>query len=164
MMHCASQVSPSCCCLLRLLCCRRYARTGKDARREFEQFTRQYFKQCNTLAMVLLLVDCSIPPQDVDLQYAAQLGQLGVPFSIVFTKADKRKKGVPKHTLNVAAFKQALLDQQGFALVPPSIVTSSSTGAGKQELLNFVASLRVMFEQQQKQANRPKKSADDNDD
>lgn len=141
----------------------RYARTGKEARKEFDQFTRRYFKQRATLVMVLLLVDCSIPPQDVDLEYAAWLGQQGLPFSIVFTKADKRKKGQPKHSLNVAAFKQALLEQQGFQLVPPSVVTSASSGAGKQELLNFIASLRVMYEQQPKQLRRPRQPAADDD-
>lgn len=123
-------------------------------RKEFDQFTRQYFKQRTTLAMVLLLVDCSIPPQDVDLEYAAWLGQQGLPFSIVFTKADKRKKGQPRYQVNVAAFKQALLEKQGFSLVPPSLVTSASSGMGKQQLLNFVASLRVMYEQQQKRSKR----------
>lgn len=132
----------------------RYARTGKEARKSFEQFTRQYFKQRTTLAMVLLLVDCSIPPQEVDLEYAAWLGQQGLPFSIIFTKADKRKKGQSKHTSNITAFKQALLETQGFSLVPPCLVTSASSGTGKQEVLNFIASLRVMFEQQQKQLRR----------
>lgn len=86
------------------------------------------------------------------MEYAGWLGQAGLPFSIVFTKADKRKKGQPKHQVNITAFKRALLQQQGFTLLPPSLVTSASAGMGKQELLNYVASLRVMFEQQQKQA------------
>lgn len=152
----------TCCCLLirRLVVLvvdvhHRYARTGKDARRGFEQFTRQYFQQRATLAMVLLLVDCSIPPQDVDLEYAAWLGQQGLPFSIVFTKADKRKKGQPRHSTNVVAFKQALVAKQGFAVVPPCLVTSASQGLGKQEVLNFIASLRVLFEQQQQKQKKP---------
>jgi GTP-binding protein len=134
----------------------RYARTGKEARKDFDSFTRAYFKQRSTLVMVLLLVDCSIPPQGVDLEYAGWLGQQGLPFSIVFTKADKKKKGQQKHELNIAAFKQALLEQQKFSLVPPCLVTSASSGAGKQEVLNFVASLRVMYEQAQKKQRAPK--------
>lgn len=147
--------------LTALLC--RYARTGKEARKGFDSFTRQYFKQRSTLAMVLLLVDCSIPPQDVDLEYAGWLGQQGLPFSIVFTKADKKKKGQPKHGVNITAFKQALLEQQGFSLVPPCLVTSASSGAGKQEVLNFVASLRVMYEQAQKKQRARQQPVDDED-
>jgi GTP-binding protein len=143
-------------CAAAAACCR-YARTGKEARKGFEKFTQQFFTQRPTLAMVLLLVDCSIPPQVVDLDYAGWLGQQGLPFCIVFTKADKRKKGQPKYGANIGAFKQALLETQGFSIVPPCLVTSASSGMGKQELLQFVASLRVMFEQQQKQAKRQAK-------
>lgn len=125
---------------------RSYARRSKDQRRTFETFTRAYFKQRSTLAMVLLLVDASIPPQPVDLDYAAWLATTGVPFSLVFTKADKRKKGGPRCGENVAAFKRALLEAKGFPLVPPSIVTSAATGGGKSELLAFVGALRVMWE------------------
>eukprot|EP00879_Flechtneria_rotunda_P007654 GHRR01008026.1.p1 GENE.GHRR01008026.1~~GHRR01008026.1.p1 ORF type:complete len:294 (+),score=74.87 GHRR01008026.1:358-1239(+) len=125
-----------------------YARTGKDDRKEFDQFTKAYFLQRSTLTMVLLLVDSSIPPQTVDLEYAAWLGKKGVPFSMVFTKMDKKKKGLPKKDENITAFKHALLQHYGFTAVPPSLITSSASGAGKQELLSFIASLRVLFEQQ----------------
>lgn len=87
----------------------------------------------------------SIPPQAVDLEYAGWLGGAGLPFSIVFTKADKRKKGQPRHVANVNAFKRALLADYGFSLLPPSLVTSAATGGGKQALLKFIASLRVMW-------------------
>ena len=100
--------------------------------------------------MVLLLVDASVPPQAVDLDYAAWLASKGVPFSIVFTKADKRKKGAPRPEGNVSAFKRALLEAKGFPLVPPSVVTSAASGAGKSELLAFIASLRGMWEQARK--------------
>lgn len=137
--------------LLLMLCWHvrcRYARTGKDNRKEFEWFTKNFFLQRPTLTMVLLLIDSSIPPQAIDLEYAQWLGSKGVPFSIVFTKADKRKKGGSKKQANVTAFKRALLQQCGFKGVPPCLLTSASNGDGKQELLAFVAGLRVLFEQQ----------------
>eukprot|EP00775_Hariotina_reticulata_P003760 gene3760-4019_t len=124
-----------------------YARTGKQSREEFEQFTKDFFLQRKTLVMVLLLVDSSIPPQTIDLQYAAWLGQRGVPFSIVFTKHDKKRKGAPKKSENIVGFKRALIEQHGFTAVPPCLITSSSAGVGKQEMLGFIASLRVLYEQ-----------------
>ncbi|KAI8477370.1 MAG: P-loop containing nucleoside triphosphate hydrolase protein [Monoraphidium minutum] len=123
-----------------------YAKRSKDMRRVFDTFTKAYFRQRGTLAMVLLLVDASIPPQPVDLDYAAYLASAGVPFSLVFTKADKRKKGGPGCAANVAAFKRALLEGRGLPLLPPSVVTSAAEGAGKGELLAFLASLRGMWE------------------
>ena len=69
-----------------------------------------------------------------------------MPFSLVFTKADKRKKGGPRPRANAAAFKRALLESRGFPLVPPSVVTSAAVGGGKAELLAFIASLRCMWE------------------
>lgn len=98
--------------------------------------------------MVFLLVDSSIPPQTADLEYATWLGSKGVPFSIVFTKADKRKKRSSSKSQNMTGFKRALLEQQGFAAVPPYVVTSAEKGEGKQELLALIASLRVLFERQ----------------
>lgn len=112
----------------------------------FDTFTKSYFKQRSTLAMVLLLVDGSIPPQSVDLDYASWLASNGVPFSVVFTKVDKRKKGGPRCEENVVAFKRALMEDRGFPLVPPSLVTSAATGDGKVELLAFIASLRNMWQ------------------
>jgi GTP-binding protein len=124
---------------------RSYAKRSKDQRRAFESFTRSFLKQRATLAMVFLLVDASIPPQQADVEYASWLASAGVPFSIVFTKADKRKKGAPRAGENVAAFKRALLGG-GFPFVPPSVVTSAASGGGKTELLALIASLRVMWE------------------
>lgn len=100
--------------------------------------------------MVFLLVDSSIPPQDIDLEYAVWLASKSVPFSIVFTKADKRKKGQPKYKENITAFKRGLIEQHGFTAVPPTVVTSASAGQGKQELLSLIASLRVLYEKQAK--------------
>ena len=127
-----------------------YARRSKDQRRAFEAFTRAYLKGRRTLAMAFLLVDASIPPQAADLDYAQWLASAGVPFSLVFTKADKRKKGGKRARDNADAFRRALVEAKGLPLVPPSVLTSASTGAGKQELLALIASLRVMWESSQR--------------
>jgi GTP-binding protein len=125
----------------------RYAKRSKDQRRSFDAFTRAYLRGRRALAMVLLLVDASIPPQPVDVDYARWLAGEGVPFSLVFTKADKRKKGGPRARENVAAFRAALVAQAGLPVLPPAVVTSAATGGGRGELLAYIASLRVMFEQ-----------------
>ena len=100
--------------------------------------------------MVMQLVDSSIPPQKTDLEYSYWLADNEVPFTLVFTKADKRKKGQPKQAVNMIAYKRALVEDMGFSVVPPCLLTSAESGAGKKELLNYISSLRVVFEQGQK--------------
>jgi len=69
-----------------------YAKTAKTTREAFDAFSRDFLSRRRSLAMVLLLVDASVPPQRVDLEYAAWLAGSGVPFAVVFTKMDKRPK------------------------------------------------------------------------
>jgi len=61
----------------------------------------------------------------------------------VFTKLDKRKKGAPPAEENIAAFEAAVSEACGY--VPPSILTSSKSGRGRNELLAHVAQLREFF-------------------
>lgn len=64
----------------------RYARRSKTERGEWSDFTRDYFLHREVLANVLLLVDSSVPPQDIDLESADWLGDSQVPYTLVFTK------------------------------------------------------------------------------
>lgn len=64
----------------------RFARRGKDEREQYDEFTKAYFLGRPNLVMVLLLIDASIEPQAVDLEYAQWLATNGVPFVVAFTK------------------------------------------------------------------------------
>lgn len=66
-----------------------------------------------------------------------------IPFTLVFTKLDKRKKGGPPAEENIAAFEEACVAECGY--VPPAILTSSKSGKGRNELLAHVAQLREFF-------------------
>ena len=70
-----------------------------------------------------------------------------IPFTLVFTKIDKRKKGCPPPEENAAAFESALRATWGE--LPPALATSSRSGAGKKELLAHVAQLRQLWAQAQ---------------
>jgi len=117
-----------------------YAKRSKTARFEWLDFTKDYFLNRETLANVLLLVDCSIPPQQIDVDCADWLGEKQVPLSIVFTKSDKRKKKAPPHTENIAKFREMLNDS--WEDLPPMLVTSSIKGTGKRELLAHIGRVR----------------------
>lgn len=121
-----------------------FARRGKEQRAQFERFTRSYFLKRRPLVMVFLLVDSTIPPQDIDIDYALWLAEHRVPFTLVFTKVDKRKAGAMKKESHMRQFKMKLLET--LEVLPPSIVTSAAKGVGRTEMLHFIASLRVAFE------------------
>jgi len=120
-----------------------YAKRAKTNRLEWNSFTRDYFLQRKSLANVLLLVDASIPPQPIDLDCADWLANSEIPFAIVFTKIDKRKKKSPSPAANMEKFQQELLTE--WEHLPPVLTTSSVTGAGRLELLNYIAQLREFF-------------------
>lgn len=121
----------------------RYAKVGQDERSEWRKFTRDYFVNRGTLANVLLLIDASIPPQQIDVDCANWLGESQVPFSIVFTKTDKRKKKAPPVQANISKFQEMLLSDWEF--LPACFATSARTGAGKDALLQYIAQLRELF-------------------
>ncbi|EFN59273.1 hypothetical protein CHLNCDRAFT_17068, partial [Chlorella variabilis] len=121
-----------------------YARASKGSVVEWNRFTREYFVERETLVTVLLLVDSSIPPMPLDISCAAWFAEAGIPFTVVFTKLDKRKKGASPSDDNIAAFEQVWLGWAcGYA--PPTVLTSSKSGKGRSELLAHVAQLRELF-------------------
>ncbi|KAK9846476.1 hypothetical protein WJX81_004920 [Elliptochloris bilobata] len=130
-----------------------YAKKSKSLRAQWSDFTQEYFMQRDSLANVLLLLDASVPVQALDLEVANWLGNAQVPFSLVFTKVDKRKKGVPPPQDNMAAFQERLL--KDWAYLPGVVATSAISATGRAELLAYIAQLRELFTRERgKQAGR----------
>ena len=123
-----------------------YARAPGDLRDAWTDFTMEFFQKRESLVSVLLLIDGTIPPQEVDLEVANWLGEHNIPFSVVFTKVDKRRKVRPGVRTNpednVRAFQEALAPS--WEQLPPCVITSSVTGFGRQALLNHIAALRKL--------------------
>lgn len=117
-----------------------FAKRSKTERFEWLDFTKDYFLHRETLANVLLLVDCSIPPQQIDIDCADWMGEHKVPLSIVFTKCDKRKKKAPTHSENITLFRDMM--RESWENLPPMLITSSVKGTGKQELLSHLGRVR----------------------
>ena len=120
-----------------------YAKTSRENIVAWNKFTRDYFANRETLVNVFLLVDASIPPMEIDINCAAWFGESEIPFTIVYTKLDKKKKDCPPSEENIAAFEEKLLEH--FEELPRSIKTSSKAGLGKNDLLNFIAEMRAEF-------------------
>ena len=86
---------------------------------------------------LFLLIDCRHEPQKVDMQFIEWLGENNVPFSIVFTKADKLSKA--KLTVSIDNYLKVLAEQ--WEELPPYFVTSAETGQGKEEILSYIESI-----------------------
>ncbi|MCO5552048.1 hypothetical protein L7F22_005558 [Adiantum nelumboides] len=124
-----------------------FARAPTDVRVSWDNFTRDYFLKRETLVCVLLLIDASVPPKKLDIQYGHWLASNKVPFTLVFTKCDKRrtrKKDAAQS--NVFEFLKGL--KADVKKVPPWIMTSCVNRQGTNELLIHLAHLRDRWEKQ----------------
>ena len=108
-----------------------YARVSKTSKKKFQRFITDYFEERQQLALAFVLVDIRHEPQKIDLEFLEYMGESGIPFSIVFTKADKLKpKAIER---NVAAYMEQLLET--WEELPNYFITSSSSAVGRDEVL-----------------------------
>lgn len=114
-----------------------YARRSKSEREKLQHIIDGYILGRPQMTCLFVLVDSRLEPQKIDLEFMTWLGENGVPFAIVFTKADKLGK-VALQT-NIDAYKARLLEQ--WDELPPVFVTSSESGLGREELLDYIDEL-----------------------
>lgn len=118
-----------------------YAKTSRSLREDWEKFIRRYLRVRENLQCLFVLIDSRHEPQKIDLDFCKWLGESGIPFLLVFTKADKQSN--LKSTQNIAKFKKALLEW--FEEVPQVFLTSSETHAGCEDILNTIAEINRNF-------------------
>ena len=111
-----------------------YARLGRDSRDSLRRMIEDYVLERKELVLLFVLLDCRHDPQKIDLEFIQWLGEEGVPFALVFTKADKLSKG--RLAANVEAYKAKLREE--WEELPPIFVTSSEERMGRDELLGYI--------------------------
>lgn len=111
-----------------------YARNSKSMRNKLEQMIAQYILHREQLVNVFVLIDIRHEQQKIDREFIDWLGKNGVPFSIIFTKADKLRPG--QANANAQAWLKALDD--GWEEYPPHFITSATNKTGRDELLNYL--------------------------
>lgn len=111
-----------------------YARVSKTTKQVFQRFITDYFEQREQLVSAFVLVDIRHEPQKIDVEFMQWLGERGIPFAIIFTKADKLKPQAIER--NVAAYKEVLLEW--WEEFPPYFVTSAQNKTGKEELTQYI--------------------------
>lgn len=116
-----------------------YARLGKDSRDSLRRMIEDYVLERKELVLLFVLLDCRHDPQKIDLEFVQWLGEEGVPFALVFTKADKLSKG--RLAANVEAYKAKLREE--WEELPPIFVTSSEERMGRDELLGYIEEINT---------------------
>lgn len=116
-----------------------YARLGKDSRDSLRRMIEDYVLERKELVLLFVLLDCRHDPQKIDLEFIQWLGEEGVPFALVFTKADKLSKG--RLAANVEAYKAKLREE--WEELPPIFVTSSEERMGRDELLGYIEEINT---------------------
>jgi len=124
-----------------------YARVSKSQKKVFQSFITSYFEKRKQLINAFLLIDIRHEPQTIDLKFMEWLGENQIPFTIVFTKADKLK---PKaQDRNIAHYKQEML-ASAWEELPPIFVTSSLHRTGGEEILKYIDLLNTEYLQNTK--------------
>ncbi|CAM3655178.1 ribosome biogenesis GTP-binding protein YihA/YsxC [Mucilaginibacter galii] len=118
-----------------------YARISKSKKEDWDKFIRTYLDKRESLQCVLVLIDSRLEPQKIDVAFCNWLGEKGLSFVLVFTKADKQS--AIKTDQNVAKFRKAL--SETFEEVPQHFITSAENKLGRDEVLGFIDSVNKGF-------------------
>ena len=111
-----------------------YARIGKSAQEKLSRLIYGYVLNRMQLTCLMLLVDSRLEPQRIDLEFMQMLGANGIPFAIIFTKADKLSQRQLDNNLEV--YRKRL--EEEWEELPPIFITSAEKGKGREELLNYI--------------------------
>ena len=118
-----------------------FAKSSRSMRANWERFIRTYLLKRENLQCVFVLVDSRLEPQKIDLDFCAWLGEKGIPFIIVYTKADKQSH--LKTRQNAEKFGKALLEW--FDELPQQFITSSESKEGRDEMLHMIGEINQNF-------------------
>jgi GTP-binding protein len=111
-----------------------YAQRGKEGREKIRKIIDSYILNRTGLTCLFLLLDSRHEPQKIDLEFMNRLGELEVPFAIIFTKIDKISKGRLKE--NMEAYFDKL--RETWEELPPVFYTSSEHKTGSDEILDYI--------------------------
>ena len=114
-----------------------FAQRGKEGRENIQRIIEDYILEREQMTNLFVLIDSRLEPQKIDLEFMEWLGENGIPFSIIFTKADKLKGGRLK--MNINAYLRELSKQ--WEELPPHFVSSSEDRTGRVDILNYIENI-----------------------
>lgn len=120
-----------------------YAKVSKSIKKTFQSFIKQYFLNREQLICTFVLVDSRLEPQKIDLEFMEFLGENGIPFCIIFTKADKLK--LNELNKNIQFYSKKMTSTL-WEEMPQYFATSATNSTGKEELLNYIDQINNQLE------------------
>ena len=111
-----------------------YAQVSKSTKKVFQKFITAYFEKREQMVCAFVLIDSRHKPQPIDMEFMQWMGEHGIPFCIIFTKADKLKEKVLQK--NIENYKAEMLGT--WEEMPEYFITSASAGIGKEEVLDYI--------------------------
>ena len=120
-----------------------FAKTSKTNRTKWAKMISDYLLFRENLQIVFVLVDARLEPQRIDIDFINNLGESGIPFAIIFTKTDKNSAG--KTMSNVQKMKNTLAET--WEELPMMFKSSAVSGAGKEEILDYIDGINNKFTQ-----------------
>lgn len=122
-----------------------YASISKTMREKWQKMIHDYLRLRENLQLVFVLIDVRLEPQSKDLEFINQLGEMQIPFSLIFTKADKISHAKAQN--NIVIFNQQLSEM--WDELPAEFISSTENGSGRMEILDFIAQINEQFQTQQ---------------
>ncbi len=114
-----------------------YARVSKSSKKVFQKFITNYFEKREQMVLAFVLVDCRHEPQPIDMEFMEWMGETGIPFNIIFTKADKLKPKALER--NIKTYTEKMLES--WEEMPSYFITSASDSTGRDEVLKYIDEL-----------------------
>lgn len=114
-----------------------YAKRSQQQRKEWEKMIENYFLKRENLITVFVLIDSRIEPQKNDLEFLSKLGNMEIPFNLIFTKADKSNQSTVSK--NVKLFTEKMKEEWEY--IPAKFITSAVKSTGKKQLLAYIQEL-----------------------
>ncbi len=119
-----------------------YAKVSQAQRANWQNMIAGYLKERPNLLTIFVLLDSRLRPQQLDLDFLAQLGQWEVPFNMIFTKADKVTQR--EANMNARAFINKMREEWEF--IPRSFMTSAIKFLGRKDILGYIEELNEGFQ------------------
>ncbi|UTW64346.1 YihA family ribosome biogenesis GTP-binding protein [bacterium SCSIO 12741] len=119
-----------------------YAAVSKTERKKWSKFIEEYLIKRENLMYTFVLLDSRLEPQKIDMEFINWLGSEGIPFVLVYTKVDKLTKNALAK--NLAAYRRKL--SETWETLPPQVITSSTEGRGKDELLELIRETNGLYQ------------------
>jgi GTP-binding protein len=114
-----------------------YAKISKTDREKLAAINQNYINESEELRVLFVLLDSRLEIQKIDLQFLTELGEAEVPFALIYTKCDKQ--GTFSLNERVENNNKILLEY--WEELPPVFLSSAETGKGREEILDYIASI-----------------------